>query len=129
MPRTDVSYFRDTDGSVPVLDWLNELAGRDRLAAEKCIAQTDVLRDWGYELRRPVADYLRDGVYELRVRVGRSQHRILYFFHNRISVVLVHALTKEKKVPSREIERALTRMRLFKMNPIVHTYRKGPSDG
>lgn len=80
MPVTDVIYFRELDGSVPVLDWLRELAHHDRRVAAKCVAQIDVLRQFGNELRRPTADYLRDGVYELRVRVGRSQHRILYFF-------------------------------------------------
>jgi phage-related protein len=72
-----------------------------------------------------MADYLRDGVYELRVRVGRSQHRILYFFHGRNTAVFVHGLTKERIVPPRDIERALVRMQLFKQNPALHSHRKG----
>jgi phage-related protein len=99
MPSTDVVYFLDSNGSVPVLKWIRELAGRDRRAAAKCIAQIDVLRQFGSELRRPTVDFLRDGIYELRLRVGRSQHRVLYFFHGRNIVVLVHALTKEDSVP------------------------------
>src|SRR5882672_5369411 len=95
---------------------------RDRRASEKCLAQIGLLRSAGHELRRPIADYLRDGVYELRVRAGRSQHRILYFFHGRNLAVLVHGLTKEKKVPPTEVERAIGRMKLFKENPALHTY-------
>jgi hypothetical protein len=34
-------------------------------------------------LRRPHADYLEDGIYELRWRNGTVQYRILYFFHGR----------------------------------------------
>jgi len=78
MPATDIVYYREVDGSVPVHEWLTELRRRDQRAAEKCLAQIDVLRRMGHELRRPIADDLRDGMYELRARVGRSQHRILY---------------------------------------------------
>jgi phage-related protein len=128
MPATDVAYYRDLDGSVPVREWLRELRCRDQRAAEKCVAQIGLLRSMGHELRRPVADYLRDGVYELRAQVGRSQHRILYFFHGRNFAVLVHGLTKEKKVPAKEIDRAVSRMQLFKQNPKSHTFRKDLSD-
>ena len=124
MPPVDVVYYKESDGSVPVGDWLIELRRRDQRAAEKCLAQIGLLRRMGYELRRPIADYLRDGLYELRARVGRSQHRILYFFHGREFAVLVHCLTKEKKVPSRDIERAIIRMRYFKEDPGRHTYRE-----
>jgi hypothetical protein len=34
----------------------------------------------GHELRRPEADFLRDGIYELRASLGGVHHRILYFF-------------------------------------------------
>ncbi|HJQ81380.1 MAG TPA: type II toxin-antitoxin system RelE/ParE family toxin [Lacipirellulaceae bacterium] len=129
MPPTDVVYYTETDGSVPVDEWLVELRRRDQRAAEKCLAQIGLLRRMGHELRRPIADYLRDGVYELRARVGRSQHRILYFFYRREFAVLVHALTKERKVPPKEIERAIMRMKFFKEDPARHTYREESSDG
>lgn len=129
MPATEVVYYREANDSVPVQDWLRELRSRDRRAAEKCVAQIGLLRSMGHELRRPIADYLRDGVYELRSRVGRSQHRILYFFHGRNLAVLIHAFTKEKRVPPKEIERAIARMRLFKQNPTLHTYRKESFNG
>jgi hypothetical protein len=124
MPVTDVVYYCELDGSVPVREWLLELGRRDRRAAEKCVAQLGLLRSLGHELRRPIADYLRDGVYELRVQVGHSQHRILYFFHGRNVAVLVHGLTKEKKVPAKEINRAISRQESYKQNPMSHTFRK-----
>jgi hypothetical protein len=39
------------------------------------------LREVGYDLRRPEAEFLRDGVYELRVSLSHVQYRILYSFH------------------------------------------------
>lgn len=128
MPTTEVIYYREADDSVPVREWLHDLRRRDRRAAEKCVAQIGLLRSFGHELRRPVADYMRDGVYELRARVGNVQHRILYVFHGRNCAVLVHGLTKEKKVPVKDIELAISRRRLFVQNPELHTYRKESPD-
>jgi hypothetical protein len=48
------------------------------------------LREMGHELRRPEADFLRDGVYELRVSLQGVHHRILYFFHVTIAAVVSH---------------------------------------
>ena len=39
------------------------------------------MKELGYELRRPEADLLRDGIYELRVSINHVQYRILYSFH------------------------------------------------
>jgi phage-related protein len=79
MPQTDVFFYRDEDGTVPVLAWLQELAASNRRAAAACIAKLRLLAAFGHELRRPNADYLRDGIYELRVRRGKVNYRILYF--------------------------------------------------
>jgi len=61
----------------------------------------------GHELRRPEADLLRDGIYELRARLGTVNYRILYFFHGRNVAVLAHAITKENEIPVVEINRAV----------------------
>jgi hypothetical protein len=124
MPVTEVVYYREADGSVPVLNWLEEIGRRDRRAVEKCAARIELLRQHGNELRRPLADYLRDGIFELRVRVSRVQHRLLYFFHGRNVVVLAHGLTKEKNIPNADIDRALTRKRAFECAPGRHTFRE-----
>jgi phage-related protein len=124
MPTTEVIYYREADGTVPVLKWLGDLSKKDRAAAEKCVARVNLLRNWGHELRRPHTDYLRDGIYELRVRAGRSQHRLLYFFHGNQAVVLAHGLTKEKAVPKADLDRAVNRMRLFETAPQRHTFRQ-----
>jgi putative component of toxin-antitoxin plasmid stabilization module len=65
---------------------------------------------------------LRDGIHELRVRKGRVNYRILYFFHGRDLAILGHAITKEDVVPDIEIERRLRRKRAFESAPAEHTY-------
>src|SRR5438105_10821812 len=111
MPQTEVYFYRASDGTTPVREWLLGLRDRDRTAFAKCAAAIRHLAAFGYELRRPHVDMLRDGIYELRVKKGHVNYRMLYFFHGRNAVVLAHALTKEKSVPRADIERAIERMR------------------
>ena len=78
----------------------------------------------GHELRRPEADLLQDGIYELRARDGRVNYRILYFFHGQNIAILAHALTKEDKVPKSDIERAVTRKAAFESDPTAHSHEE-----
>jgi hypothetical protein len=80
----------------------------------------------GHELRRPEADYLRDGIYELRVRQGPVQYRILSCFHGQRLAVLAHALTKEGQVPSADIARAIRRKDAFAQAPDNHSSGEEP---
>jgi phage-related protein len=122
MPRTDVIFYRKDDDGVPVLDWLKELRRSDHRAYETCVAAIERLGALGHELRRPLADFLSDGIYELRIRKGRVNYRILYFFHGRNLAILGHALTKEDKVPRTDIERAIRRKKAFEADPASHSY-------
>lgn len=78
MPQTQVVFFAADDGSVPLLEWMDGLQAK---VQNKCIVRIERLAELGHELRRPEADLLRDGIYELRVRAGNVHYRILYFFH------------------------------------------------
>ena len=80
MPQTEVVIFAAADGSTPLLAWLDGLQVK---AQDKCTVRIERLAERGHELRRPEADYLRDDIYELRVRHGNVHHRILYFFSSR----------------------------------------------
>lgn len=122
MPQTEVYFYKEDDGSVPVLDWLLELQKKNERAAKKCFALVKLLRDLGSELRRPRADLLRDGVYELRTEVGRVNYRILYGFVGKDVAILAGALTKEKTVPTGEIDRAAVRIEKYKQAPARHRY-------
>jgi len=122
MPRTHVAFFQETDGEAPVVNWLRELRRTNERAWANCRARIELLGQFGHELRRPAADYLRDGIYELRAKQGHVQYRLLYFFHGRQVAILTHSLTKEAKVPDVDIERAIKRKELFETKPKEHTY-------
>ena len=124
MPRTQLIFFKDDDGTVSVRDWLLELRQRRPRAFAKCVVRIRRLAELGRELRRPEADMLREGIYELRARDGRVNYRILYFFHGRNVAILAHALTKEDKVPRRDIDRALKRKAAFESKPAEHSHEE-----
>jgi phage-related protein len=84
------------------------------------------LEESGYELRRPTADMLRDGIDEPRARKGHVNYRLLYFFHGRNVAIVAHALTKEDVVPAADVERALARKRMYERFPDVQTYVRQP---
>lgn len=128
MPKTEVLFYQETDGRSPVVEWLEELRKMDSTAYAKCAAVIDRLEESGFELRRPTADLLRDGIYELRAKKGHVNYRLLYFFHGRNVAIVAHGLTKEDVVPPADIERALRRKQAFEANPEKHTYREN-TDG
>src|SRR5690606_30306761 len=120
MPQTTVYLYAEDDGSSPVLEWLEKLGEEQQRALDACIARVRLLALLGYELRRPHADMLRDGIYELRARVGRVNYRLLYFFHGKDIAVVAHGLTKEDQVPAIDIERAIERRTRYEQNPEKH---------
>jgi phage-related protein len=124
MPQTRVVFFQEREGDAPVVKWLDELRVSNPKAWASCRVRIDMLKQAGHELRRPAADFLRDGIYELRAKQGRVQYRILYFFHGRNVAILAHSLTKEDEIPSVDIDRALKRKKLFATNPEVFTYEE-----
>jgi phage-related protein len=115
------------DETALVLKWLESLP---RKAQAKCLAYLQQLEEFGYELKRPIADSLRDGIHELRSSYQGVHYRLLYFFPNpekgteeeaRV-VVVSHGLVKERAVPDTEIERAIERKRRYEANPERHTF-------
>ena len=118
MPRTDITIYKDDDGSVPLVDWLRQQSEKVQI---KCFTVIRELQGRGYELRRPTADILDRGIYELRIRYGTVNYRILYAFHGQNAVLLSHGCTKEKSVPSREIDKAAENLKKFKQDPIAHS--------
>lgn len=120
MPQTEVVLFQETDGTVPLIEWLDKLPSKIQ---DKCIIKIQRLEEMGYELHRPEADILRDGIHELRVAYRGIQYRMLYFFHGK-QAVISHGLKKGSVVPPKDIDIAIKRRAKFESNPMKHTYRE-----
>jgi len=123
MPETAIHIFRDDDGSVPFWEWLDELEARNRKVYEKCRSYVARLAEFGHELRRPTADVLRDGIYELRLSYLGVNYRILYGFAGKDLVLISHGITKEKRVPPAEIDKAVQRLNKYTEDPEKHGVR------
>lgn len=109
------------------LPWtgVKTLLKKDRKGYANCVARIQLLADSEYELRRPAAHFLRNGIYELRAKHRHTQYRILYFFYGQNVAILAHAIAKEgAAVPNIEIERAIRHKRLYEQDPDAYTYRE-----
>ena len=124
MPTTSIFFYQEKEGDAPVVNWLNELKAKNRKGFANCVGRIRQLQSTGHELRRPSADYLRDGIYELRAKHRNVQYRILYFFNGQDIAVLNHSIVKKTAaVPNKDIELAIKRKNKFKQNPEKHTYK------
>jgi len=121
VPRTKVVFYQHSNGRVPLLEWLDSLTPK---GLAKCRAKIEWLQNLGYEIRRPEADYLQDGIYELRIRLEGINYRMLYLFCGNNAVVMSHGLKKERVVPPSEIDRARECKKKFERDPKVHTYQE-----
>ena len=120
MPITQLVLYQDDSGEAPLRDWFERLVPKARA---KCQARLELLAQLGHELRRPVADYLRGDIYELRAKHLNVNYRMLYFFHGRTVVVVSHGFDKqEARVPDREIDLAIRRKGAFEADPVKHTF-------
>jgi phage-related protein len=120
LPKVEVIFFREEDGTIPFVDWLAALPSAARA---KCLVRLDRLEELGHELRRPEADYLADGIYELRAKHAGVNYRMLYFFHGRTAAIASHGIAKQQAaVPPKDIEKAARRKAQFDANPRRHTF-------
>ena len=119
MPKTDIIIYQNEDGSVPLVKWLKK---QPQKVQDKCIAMINMLAADGYELRRPYADYIDKGIYEIRPIVKQVQYRILYCFVGENVVLLTHGLIKTDKIPTSEIKKAIEYRDKFVQEPSLHSY-------
>ena len=76
MQPIELTYYMESDGSVPLLEWLDK---QPKKVIDKCIAYMELLEEKGHELRRPHCDYLTEGIYELRIRHLNRHYDIVFF--------------------------------------------------
>ena len=68
-----------------------------------------ILEEAGNTLREPYSKYVRDGIFELRIKVSSNITRILYFFYIDKRIILTNGFVKKTdKTPDNEIVKALS---------------------
>ena len=112
-------FYTTERGDSPVDDFLDEL---DKKSRAKVAAHMSLLEEQGPNLKRPYADVVRGKIRELRIHHSSNHYRILYFFHLREQIVLVHAFSKKtQQLREKDIELAERRME--------HWMRRFPAGG
>lgn len=112
MPQTEIRVFRSGKGEIPVYEFLRHLRTRFPKAHAKVLAAIGELAQNGNQLREPLAKYLEEGIFELRVRLSKINYRVLYGFSGRNIAILTNGFTKEDTVPPKYIDTAIRMMDL-----------------
>jgi len=106
----NICFFIDKRGRAPVKEFIEELTQDEQT---KALAYIEELKRQGHNLRRPIADYVKDGVYELRPKANR----LFFFFFLRENAVLVHAIKKKTdKIPENEVKVCIRRKKFIEQS-------------
>jgi phage-related protein len=93
-------FYIGEEGISPVEDFLDRL---DESAKAKITARIEFLGRHWREVRRPLVDYLEDGLYELRVQFAKNKVRVIYAYMFKDYIVLLHGIIKRTaKVPEND---------------------------
>ena len=106
--RIPVAFYRVSDGSEPVREWLRSFNATDRLAMGADLKR--VQEQWPVGM--PVCRPLGRGLWEVRSSLsGNRIARILFCFHAGYAVVLHGFIKKTKTTPASDLELARKRMK------------------
>lgn len=73
----------------------------------KLLRVIELLENNGPDVRQPYSRYLREEIFEIRVKQGNNIVRILYFFDIGGKIILTNGFVKKtEKTPKRELEKA-----------------------
>lgn len=93
-------FYINADGGSPVEEFLDRL---DESAKGKIASRIDFLGKHWHQVRRPLVDYLEDGLYELRVQFAKVRVRVIYAYMFKDYIVLLHGIVKRTaKVPEND---------------------------
>lgn len=105
-----VDFYRETDGTFPVRSWLESLPEEVR---GKIIARIDLLREGGPTLDYPYTSQIEGRLREARLRMGKTRYRVLYFFDEARTAILLHGFTKNSAAVE-EADKRIGRSRMAK---------------
>lgn len=118
MKRWQVEFFKDEKGTEPVKNWLDGLSDEVR---GKVLARIDLLAEHGPALDFPFTSQIEGRLREMRLRFGKTRYRILYFFDDSRSGILLHGFSKDTATVE-EADKKIGRARMT-----AHVDRKAPA--
>jgi phage-related protein len=114
MPRTQAIYYRDRLGAQPVVEFVDGLPVKHRVAVDLAIDRLNGLSPAEPPLAFPASSQVDGELRELRCHYGPVLYRVLYRRSGNL-FVLLHALRKSTtKIPRSDIAIAQSRWEDFK---------------
>lgn len=109
--KLETVFFKTENGSEPVREWLKGLTKADK----KTIGEDIKTVQYGWPLGMPLVDNLKDGLWEIRIKLERGRIARIIFFMDDNTIILVHGfLKKTRKTPSQALELAIKRKKQYK---------------
>lgn len=101
----EMIYYKTENGKEPIKEFLDSL---DTKIKAKTFRELSLLQNNGRQLREPHSKYIKDGLFELRIKFSSDISRIFYFFYVDNKIILTNGFIKKtQKTPPREIEKAI----------------------
>jgi phage-related protein len=94
--------------TVPVMEWLDTLPTEVRA---KIVGRMELLRKHGPTLDYPYTSQIEGKLREARLRIGKTRYRILYFFDEDRTGIVLHGFTKNTATVE-ESDKAIGRKRM-----------------
>jgi hypothetical protein len=85
-----IEFFAEAD-SIPVRNWLDSM---DDSVRSKLLARIELLKKHGPTLDYPYTSQIEGKLREARLRLGKTRYRVLYFFDENRTGILLHGFTK-----------------------------------
>ncbi len=82
----------------------------DKKTIAKVLRVVNLLEEFSHNLKMPHSKKIINNLFELRIR-GKQEVRILYTFHNAQIIILHGFMKKSEKIPRKELEVALRRLK------------------
>jgi hypothetical protein len=86
-----IDFYAEEDGSLPVRIWLDSEPAEVR---GKVLARINLLKKVGPTLDFPYTSQIEGKLREVRLSLGKTRYRVLYFFDEARTAVLLHGFTK-----------------------------------
>lgn len=104
----EIIFYTKDNGKVPVAEFLDNLELLNEELWAKAIIKIDLLAEFGFKLTEPHVKFIKNGVYELRIKFDNNHTRIFYFFAKGKKIILTNGFIKKtNKTPSKEIKIAV----------------------
>ena len=104
-PILAISFFRTLGGREPVREWLQGLPESDR----RLIGNEIRLLQFGWPLGMPLVRKLEPNLWEIRVRTGSGNARLLISLAEDTAILLHAFMKKSQKTPLQDLQLARTR--------------------